>query len=69
MRGVSVRAFDGETYSLPTGIIMARNKGTDGVTPVITVLDAGADPYDLSGRRVANPQRGIYIMPGRKIYR
>ncbi|MGM9687048.1 MAG: hypothetical protein ACI3YI_12635, partial [Bacteroidaceae bacterium] len=27
----------------------------------------GSDIYDLSGRRVSNPARGIYIMNGKKV--
>jgi hypothetical protein len=40
--------------------------GIDMPTTVTTSVDANAPIYDLSGRRVINPSRGIYIQGGKK---
>lgn len=39
-----------------------------GITATETLNNANAPIYDLSGRRVANPVKGIYVKGGKKIY-
>ncbi len=39
----------------------------DGIEPPAADELNGSDFYDLSGRRVSNPARGIYIMNGKKV--
>lgn len=38
-----------------------------GIEQVKTEADANTEYYDLSGRRVSHPQKGIYIQKGKKI--
>ena len=46
-----------DTVVVPTGI----------TAPVYNEVQADGPIYDLSGRVVRNPQRGIYIQNGKKI--
>lgn len=41
---------------------------TTGITATETLNNANAPIFDLSGRRVANPVKGIYVKDGKKIY-
>lgn len=41
---------------------------TTGITATETLNNDNAPIYDLSGRRVANPVKGIYVKGGKKIY-
>lgn len=41
---------------------------TTGITATETLNNVNAPIYDLSGRRVANPVKGIYVKGGKKIY-
>lgn len=41
---------------------------TTGIVATETLNNANAPIYDLSGRRVANPVKGIYVKGGKKIY-
>ena len=42
--------------------------GTTAIESVETESTAPAVYYDLSGRRVENPAKGIYIVNGKKVY-
>ena len=43
--------------------------GQTSIVPVLPADEAAAGPcYDLSGRRIAKPTRGLYIQGGRKIF-
>ena len=44
------------------------NGQTTDITDIKNLLDHSDVYYDLSGRVVKNPQKGIYILNGRKIY-
>ena len=39
-----------------------------GIEAVIQADEANATYYDLSGRRVIRPAKGIYVKNGRKVY-
>ena len=41
--------------------------GIDEVTTTTVEIDANAVYYDLQGRRVDHPVRGIYIVNGKKV--
>ena len=41
---------------------------TTGIEGVIEGTNANAVIFDLSGRRVAKMQKGIYIVNGKKVY-
>jgi len=43
------------------------SKGTTTAITAIDVPDADAPFYDLQGRRVSHPRKGIYIQNGKKI--
>ena len=47
-------------------------KGADGIESIQnskSQIDNNAPVYDLSGRRVVNPKRGLYIQGGKKVVR
>lgn len=41
---------------------------TTGIEGVETAVDLNAPAYDLSGRRVMNPAKGLYIIGGKKVF-
>ena len=47
-------------------IIGFGDEGTTGITTIETTTDSNAI-YDLQGRRVTNPAKGIYIVNGKKV--
>lgn len=57
----SDRWFKADSFTLT----YRADKGT-GIDPVRTDYKADAPIYDLSGRRVLHPQKGIYIQAGKK---
>ena len=42
--------------------------GQTSIVPVLPADEAAGPCYDLSGRRIAKPTRGLYIQGGRKIF-
>lgn len=67
---MSVTITSGGTRSIPTlKINVNGGQGPSGIDFVQTTtnLDGQRVIYDLSGRRVTNPTRGIYIVDGRKV--
>ena len=56
LQGASVKVLPFEDDDTPTGII-----AIDAADIAKTVI------YDLSGRRVSKPSRGIYIVHGKKV--
>ena len=47
-------------------VAMPDGDGIDAIPAIRTAADH--DIYDLQGRRIAAPQRGLYIMNGRKVW-
>ena len=45
------------------------NEVPNGVSQILHSIYADDKVYDLKGRRVVTPGKGIYIMNGRKIYK
>ncbi len=65
------RAFltvDAVTGEATNGLRLEFGGETTGITATETLNNANAPIYDLSGRRVANPVKGIYVKGGKKIY-
>ena len=48
--------------------VTCRKKEATGIEAITVAPTQGAAVYDLQGRRVMNPARGIYIVGGRKVY-
>ena len=46
--------------------IVAIEDGVDGIVGVKRIKDNNGECYDMTGRRVRNPQKGIYIRNGKK---
>ena len=53
---------------LTLGILYVRADEASGVSEIISSDNDNAPVYDLSGRRVANPTKGIYIKNGKKYF-
>lgn len=65
------RAFltaDAVTGEATNGLRLEFGGATTGIVATETLNNANAPIYDLSGRRVANPVKGIYVKGGKKIY-
>lgn len=65
------RAFltaDAVTGEATNGLRLEFGGEPTGITATETLNNANAPIYDLSGRRVANPVKGIYVKGGKKIY-
>lgn len=65
------RAFltvDAVTGEATNGLRLEFGGETTGIVATETLNNANAPIYDLSGRRVANPVKGIYVKGGKKIY-
>lgn len=61
----SYGAYDTETGSLPT---LFEEVATDtSIEPCVPYAPISNDIYDLLGRKVENPTRGIYIINGKKV--
>ena len=56
------------TGEATNGLRLEFGGATTGITATETLNNANAPIYDLSGRRVANPVKGIYVKGGKKIY-
>ena len=57
-----------ETSTAPAFIIIGGGEGTTGINDLRSLTeDASGNIYDLQGRRVENPTKGIYIVNGRKV--
>lgn len=56
------------TVDATNGLRLEFGGETTGIVATETLNNANAPIYDLSGRRVANPVKGIYVKGGKKIY-
>lgn len=56
------------TVGATNGLRLEFGGETTGITATETLNNVNAPIYDLSGRRVANPVKGIYVKGGKKIY-
>ena len=56
------------TGEATNGLRLEFGDETTGITATETLNNDNAPIYDLSGRRVANPVKGIYVKGGKKIY-
>ena len=63
---VKARATSYKSIYMVTGTSTPFDDETDGLTPIPSPVSDGKI-YDLSGRRVTSPRKGIYIMDGKKI--
>lgn len=59
---------EGVTGEATNGLRLDFGGETTGIVATETLNNANAPIYDLSGRRVANPVKGIYVKGGKKIY-
>ena len=69
--GFTMQIPSGKAYLVYDGEISAvklQRPGTTGIE-LTPALSEGAVYYDLSGRRVENPSKGIYIVNGKKVLR
>lgn len=66
------RAYLDATGAAGSAAMIINLLNTDDITAIGKILssadEADAPYYDLQGRRVSNPQRGVYIRGGRKVY-
>ena len=56
------------TVDATNGLRLEFGGETTGIVATETLNNVNAPIYDLSGRRVANPVKGIYVKGGKKIY-
>ncbi|MBR5892108.1 MAG: leucine-rich repeat domain-containing protein [Bacteroidaceae bacterium] len=71
LKGKGLGIYDEEVDTENTGAQLSNSyyfdfSGTTAIEPFVTEVE-DAVYYDLSGRRVENPTRGIYILNGKKI--
>ena len=57
-----------DVENTPQGTLRFKFGETTGIEGVIEGINANAVIFDLSGRRVAKMQKGIYIVNGKKVY-
>ena len=57
------------TYAAGVKFALTVEEVTTGVTTVKTIDATNGTAFDLSGRRVAQPRRGLYIVNGKKVVR
>ena len=65
------KVYEYDLQTVPGGEYHLYRQGTTGVGAVRLnneKLKMNNEVYDLQGRRVANPQHGIYIKNGQKIF-
>ena len=66
VNGVKVRPFrawlDGTSAKAPARLSMRIDGSTTGIDAIDALNDAEADYYDLSGKRLDEPQRGVNIV-------
>mgnify|MGYP002108041426 CR=1 FL=1 len=66
VNGVKVRPFrawlDGTSANAPARLSMRIDGSTTGIDAIDALNDAEADYYDLSGKRLDEPQRGVNIV-------
>ena len=66
VKGVKVGPFrawlDGTSANAPAQLSMRIDGSTTGINAIDTLNDAEADYYDLSGKRLNEPQRGVNIV-------
>ena len=55
------------TEEAPFFPIASTNEGTTSIENTLTIDNAKAAIYDLQGRRVENPTKGLYIVNGKKV--
>ena len=66
VKGVKVRPFrawlDGTSANAPAQLSMRIDGSTTGIDAIAALNDAEAEYYDLSGKRLVEPQRGVNIV-------
>ena len=62
------KAYLAATSSAAASIRIDAGNGTTGIDTIETEANSNNAVYDLSGRRVENPAKGIYIKNGKKVY-
>ena len=64
---IVTKSPDGVTWQESTDDLWSLNVATAIQSPVTTPSDASARYFDLQGREVKTPTRGLYIRNGRKV--